>query len=359
MTYPEVYDIFLGYIDAVNLDLGWMLSTGCFIKTTFYVDLLMSTIGPLIVTFLVLVSYHVNSRRCPVDNDEARIRLRNRHGSVIFWVSFLLYATVSSSIFQCFACDNLDNGKSYLRADHRMECYTRVYAGIMSIVYPFGIPFFYGLILYRNRATLRNTASREAAMDMAVFKDLWRQYRPEVHFYEVVECLRRVLLSGVVVFIFPNTAGQLATSFIIALFFFTVLMVLNPYNDRRDGWLAMTGHLVVMMSMFVALMQKVNTSDDDSLSQNVFAGILIVANCIMILAAGAEACGMCFLSIKEMNIPVRSTPPNQRILPISPVMVELPAWNPLQGNGQERQASPDHIPSALKGNGLIMRNAIL
>ena len=341
MTYPEVYDVFLGYVDTVNLDLGWMLSTGCFIKTNFYVDLLVSTIGPLIVTFLVVVSYHVNSRRCPVDNDEARIRLRNRHGSVIFWVSFLLYTTVSSSIFQCFACDNLDNGKSYLRADHRIECYTRehtffmVYAGIMSIVYPFGIPFFYGLVLCRNRATLRNTASREAAVDVAVFKDLWRQYRPEVYFYEVVEYLRRVLLTGVVVFIFPNTAGQLATSFIIALFFFTVLMVLNPYNDRWDGWLAMIGHLVVMMSMFVALMQKVNTSDDDILSQNVFAGILIGGNCIMILAVGAEACGTCFVSIKEINTPVRSTPPSQRSLPMSFAMVELPAWDSSQGNEQE------------------------
>ena len=140
MTYPEVYAGFLEYIDVFNLNLSWMLSTGCLVKTSFVVDLLVCTIGPLIVAFLVLVSYKVIKKLCPVENGEAYSRLHNSHGTLLFWVSFLVYSNVSSTIFQAFACDDLDNGKSYLRANHDLECYTAkhkivmAYASIMSIV---------------------------------------------------------------------------------------------------------------------------------------------------------------------------------------------------------------------------------
>ncbi|CAN0498410.1 unnamed protein product, partial [Scytosiphon promiscuus] len=174
----------------------------------------------------------------------------------LFWVSFLVYATVSSAIFQTFACVDFDNGKSYIRADHSLECYTpthtwfRVYAGVMGVVYPFGIPFGYAVVLYRARAALKDTATPEtSATDVTVLRELWVAYRAEVYFYEVVECVRRAVLSGVIVFIFPNTAGQIATAFLLALFFAAVFMLLDPYSSWCDTWAARTGHMIVLMSM--------------------------------------------------------------------------------------------------------------
>ena len=307
MTYPEIYGIFLEYVDVFNLNLGWIISVGCLVKTNFYVDLLISTIGPLIVAFIVFQSYRVNKRRLPTTNEAVRSRIQNSHGSILFWVSFLLYATVSSSVFQSFACDDLDNGKSYLRADYRFECYTvghkiiMAYALVMVVVYPFGIPFCYGLLLYRNRNHLKVMTRREAVLDLAPIKDLWRPYRPEAFFYEVIECLRRVLLSGVVVFFFPNTAGQVATTFLLALFFFALLLILDPYMSQWDSWLARIGHIIVMLSMFVALLRKVDTSDDDSFSQDTFGSILVAANCILIMAVVIEAFGLCFLVVQDMS----------------------------------------------------------
>ncbi|CAN0591359.1 unnamed protein product, partial [Laminaria digitata] len=175
-----------------------------------------------------------------------RARLDRKHSSALFWVSFLVYATVSSSTFQTFACDDFDNGPSHLRVDHSLECYTpqhtmfRVYAGVMGVVYPFGIPAYYMAVLYRNRAALKDAVARETATttDVACFQELWGAYQPDVYFYEVVECVRRVVLSGVVVFIFPNTAGQVATAFLLALFFAALFMALDPYTSRFDTWLA-------------------------------------------------------------------------------------------------------------------------
>lgn len=68
-----------------------------------------------------------------------RAEIGRRHVSVIFWVSFLCYTTISSTIFQTFACDEWDTGVSYLRVGHSLECYTaehtlfRIHAGMMTV----------------------------------------------------------------------------------------------------------------------------------------------------------------------------------------------------------------------------------
>ncbi|CAM9229833.1 unnamed protein product, partial [Laminaria digitata] len=80
----------------------------------------------------------------------------------LLWVSFLVYATVSSAIFQPFACDDFDNGVSNVRVDNSLECYIakytlfRVYAGVIVVVYPFGVPFCYSVVLHRSRAALKD-----------------------------------------------------------------------------------------------------------------------------------------------------------------------------------------------------------
>lgn len=311
VVYPDVYNTFLAYADVVNLNLGWMLSAGCLIDTDFYDNLLVSTIVPLVVVVVVATSHRITSSRTPTSDRKTRARIDRRHASAVFWVSFLVYATVSSAIFQTFACDEIDNGRSYLRVDHSLECHTHehvlfmLYAGVMGVVYPFGIPFCYGVILYRGRTALTDTVKRESSTtDVTTLRELWGAYRPEVYYYEVVECVRRVVLSGVIVFIFPNTAGQIATAFLLALLFAAVFMALDPYTSGFDTLVARTGHMVVLMSMFVALLQKVDMGEDDEFSQNVFAIVLILANLGMIVAAAAEACGMCFVAVQEIRQPV-------------------------------------------------------
>ena len=40
------------------------------------------------------------------------------------------------------------------------------------------------------------------------------------------------LLTGIMVFIFPNTAAQIAVTFVVEFFFFVVSVVLLPYRKR-------------------------------------------------------------------------------------------------------------------------------
>lgn len=311
MAYPEIYETFLGYVDVVNLDLAWMMSAGCLIDTDFYDSLLVSTIGPLVMTGLVLLSRTVMRRRYPANDQIKRSKSDRRHASAIFWVSFLVYSKTSGTIFQAFACDEIDNGTSFLRVDHSVQCFTprhkwfMGYAGVMSIIYPFGIPFCYAAVLYYARTAIKS-GQEAVAGSTVVLKELWQPYQKDAYFYEVVECLRRVVLSGVVVFVLPNTAGQIATSFLLSMFFFVIFMVLNPYQHRSDTWLGIIGHAVVMLSMFSGLLEKVDIEGDDSFSQEVFAVVLIVAHLAMVLFLAAEACGVSLVVVQEFRRPSRA-----------------------------------------------------
>lgn len=309
VTYPDVYETLVGYIDIIDLDLAWMLSAECWVDTNFYDTLLATTIAPLMVSGLVLASFTMRSHRCCAEDQDQRSRIKHKHATVLYLISFLVYSSASSVVFQTFACDDIDNGKSFLRADHSIQCFTTehrvymAYAGLMCLVYPFGVPFCYAATLYQARHGIKSDV--ESIRDKAtVLRALHAPYRRDVYYYEVVECFRRVIISGIVVFILPNTAGQVMTTFLLSLFFFAAFTVLDPYSDVLDTWLARVGHAIVMMSMFVALVVKVDTEGDDGFSQDVFAGALVLINCAMVLTVVAEAFGICSAVVREVREPV-------------------------------------------------------
>ncbi|CAN0502464.1 unnamed protein product, partial [Scytosiphon promiscuus] len=148
-------------------------------------------------------------------------------------LTFLVYSSTSSTVFQTFACETLEDGIEYLRADYRIHCTDakhkafEVYAGIMVFVYPFGIPLLYAFLLYQHRDVLADSgADKSGARSIS---GLWEPYKPGRFFYEVIECVRRVMLTGVVVFIYPNDAAQIAITILNVFFFFALFEMLSPY----------------------------------------------------------------------------------------------------------------------------------
>ena len=160
----------------------------------------------------------------------------------------------------------------------------------MILLYPLGIPVFYGCILFKNREILHDRDHLEnLPADVEMTAVLWRQYKPDRYYYEVVECARRVTLTGVVVFIYPNTAAQVSVTLVLAFVFVMVSESLAPYASRKDAWMSRVAHIVVFLSMFQALVLKADVSNESSDSQEVFGGVLLAANACMVAAVITEA----------------------------------------------------------------------
>lgn len=94
---------------------------------------------------------------------------------------------------------------------------------------------------------------------------------------------RRISLTGLAIFIHPGSAAQVAIEALFAVVFYAVFENLNPFVDRIDAWLYRSGTWFIYLSMYLALLLKANTTDDDSTSQEVFAGLLIAATGSMVL----------------------------------------------------------------------------
>eukprot|EP00903_Cladosiphon_okamuranus_P005767 g5717.t2 len=294
VTYPQSYQAFLDGLNVVNFDLSWVLSAGCIMDVDFHDRLLMSTIGP-IVAVLFLGCTYAAAIRIHRGATETLQNVRHKHVSLVLLLTFFVYSSVSSVLFSTFACEVLEDGKNYLRSDYRIECDSarhrgfQVYAGFMIVVYTVGIPAFYAALLFKDRDILRQEKrDRGSASRVSSTSNLWQPYKPSVFYYEVIECARRILLAGVIVFIYPNSAPQIAISLMIAFAFVLISEGLAPYASRWDHWISRTGHVVVISSMYVALLLKVDVSSERSSSQKVFEGVLVAVHVVMVLVVLVE-----------------------------------------------------------------------
>eukprot|EP00904_Undaria_pinnatifida_P004259 jgi/Undpi1/13834/HiC_scaffold_9.g03485.m1 len=297
VTYPGLYQDLLNGLDVFNFDLGWVLSADCIFDIDFHDRLLVSTISPITALLFLACTYatatHINHGK-----PESLQNIRNKHVSMVLLLTFLVYSSVSATLFKTFACEELDDDKQYLRSDYRIECNSskhkgfQVYAGCMIVLYTVGIPALYLGLLFRDRDVLRiKEADREGPPRSRVTStsDLWKPYKPSVFYYEVIECGRRILLAGVVVFIYPNTAAQIAVTLVIAFAFALISEGLAPYATGWDTWISRIGHVVVFVSMYVALLLKVDVSDERASSQKVFETVLVAAHVCMVVVVVIEA----------------------------------------------------------------------
>ena len=272
-----------------------MLSASCMVEIDVHGRLLFTTIGPIVVIMLLGITYIIAARRNR-PSEETVQNVQQKHLSAVLLLTFFVYSNVSSILFQTFACEHLEDGKLYLRADYRIECNSRkheklqVYAAIMIIIYALGIPAFYATLLFKNRDILRNDeTSRNNCSRVLPTSGLWRPYKPQVYYFETIECIRRALMVGVIVFFDPNTASQIAVTLMLAFTFVIVSESLDPYASRWNTWLSRTGHVVVFFTVYVALLLKVDVSLERRDSQRVFEVILVVINACMIAAVIIQA----------------------------------------------------------------------
>lgn len=297
VVYPGVYQDFLDGVNFLNFDLAWI--TGCIFETDFHDKLLIATIGPVLALLCLALTFFIG-RSLNHDSAESCGRVAKKHLSSVLFLTFLIYSSVSTILFQTFSCEEFEEGSSYLRADFRIDCDSKRhgnmenYASVMIGIYTVGIPGWYAYLMLNKD---KNSSSA---------RGLWDSYKSGRYYYELIECARRVLLTGVVVFIYPNTSAQIAITLMIAFVFFGISEALSPYASKWDKWVNRMGHVIVYTSMYVALLLKVDVSDESSESQEFFEIFLVVVNGVLILSIVVETV---FMAMSMRRDPKESVAP--------------------------------------------------
>jgi hypothetical protein len=276
---------------------------------------------------------HPATQRQKSSRTVASEHAKAKHTSAFLTFTFLIFSTVSTVVFQTFACDDLTGtNQSWLRTDYSVSCDTDIhdvyeaYAAAMIVVYPIGIPALYAYLLWRHRARLNpvtaisskgtttacttaaigvstdsfsdsepeqqctnnvDTRANDATLDTISF--LWSPYKQQAYWWEVVECIRRLLLTGFLVFILPGTAGQSAVSCVFAGVSLSVFGLVQPHADTADSndyWL---GTWILFLSTFIALLLKGDYTHEDAYFSKFMAVVLVVFNIILILSAAIQS----------------------------------------------------------------------
>ena len=109
---------------------------------------------------------------------------------------------------------------------------------------------------------------------------------------QVIECFRRIMLTGVVVFVFPGDAAQIAVTIVISFVFLLISEALRPYESVLETWLSRAGHAVLFFSFFAALLYKVDVTNERETSQEAFGIVMVLVNAVLVLVVLCHALGI-------------------------------------------------------------------
>jgi hypothetical protein len=160
--------------------------------------------------------------------------------------SYLLYPSISALFFQTFNCREIDHD-NFLAPDLSIDCNSSEHARaegvawVMIAAFSIGLPAIYQALLYPHRKRLASSFSHEGAegsgpqASFKMFEFLYGDYKPQFYWWEGLEIVRKLLLTGVLVQFQKGSLVQTVMAMVIIVLHMLLLAHFKPYKRARDG----------------------------------------------------------------------------------------------------------------------------
>jgi hypothetical protein len=264
-----------------------------------------ATMVPFICTLPVLLmwAYHYNKEQ-QFSHTLAKERraLKMNTISLLLSITYFFLPSASMAIFAVFPCDYMDDDRMFLKNDYQISCDPDnvehngylVYASIMTCLFPVGIPALYIMLLWKDRKILNPDPKRKGNETLIIDKRektpeiqhtifLWGSYRPNAWWFEIFECVRRILLTGALVFVQQGSQTQVALGTLICITCGIIFALVWPYATYRDNVLGMLSHCQLIGTLFSAMMFKLGKNADSAYDQEASGWLLITLNGVVFL----------------------------------------------------------------------------
>ena len=165
-------------------------------SVNFHDALILSTALPLV---LVMLSWICTAVAPAVVSHERAVQFT-------LLVAFIVLPFTSTRIFQTFIFTEFSDGSRLLTADLSLGCEGPVYEGmfvfsvIQCCVFPIGVPAMFMCVLWSHRESIVSRDPTKACpQELQHIAFLFEYYSNAAYFWEVVECVRRLLLSSALI----------------------------------------------------------------------------------------------------------------------------------------------------------------
>jgi hypothetical protein len=117
---------------------------------------------------------------------------------------------------------------------------------------------------------------------------LFEAYEPRCYYFETVECLRRLALTGLLVFIEAGSLLQIVCGSFIAMIAMIVYGVFAPFDKQSDDNLFVFAQLMTFLQLYFALLIRTDAMEG-AMSENMMGGFMLFFNfAVMIFSAIGE-----------------------------------------------------------------------
>jgi len=285
VRFPQVFENFARSVSQfANLSFIHVARVDCMMDVNFYTSLLTMTVAPIVAgLFIIFISF--TYAKCARLNAQRRGEVLHDTVAVLLTLSYLVFASVSTKIFETFNCKTFsDDPTLYLVADQSVSCDTpthalwQIYAGCMVLFYPFGTPFIYSLLLWRDREVLKVEEERDDCERAKNSAFLWDQYTGDFWWFDIFDCARRLFQTSLLIFVFKGLASQIVCAMMISAATFAAFLHWKPFEKDSDNHLAIASQCSIYFTLFYALLTKMGVDDEEGYDDNMFGALLIMIN---------------------------------------------------------------------------------
>ena len=299
---PPAFGSLLRVFGLVELDLPALLPFSCIFPFNFHGKLVMLTTTPVCIVYHLFLAANI-AAKCQ------KRRLYDLCSFVGFFLMFTMYNIAMTSSFHFLSCSSPrgllplygESNLRYLNADPSISCdqtmylTMRNYAIAMIFMIGFGVPTFFGLVLFAERQAFRilrdgvpaarpsgkgnlfvrcltcygrafsnrgnmpyktpfgrgeGPQTPEAAQEY-LRTDAWpawylaMPYKPKRFWWEVVECWRKANLAGTPVFLIHGSSEQARVILVFLGLWWLAMALAKPFLRASDALLAHLSHALI------------------------------------------------------------------------------------------------------------------
>jgi hypothetical protein len=132
-------------------------------------------------------------------------------------------------------------------------------------------------------ATSTPTLEIARASTIAHLEFLFAEYEPRCYLFIIFECVRRLMLTGLLIFIYAGSLTQIIVGQFIAVISMRILSMANPYIEDIDDSLANMGQLQIVLVFIASLVLFAkDMPEQEGAPGNIFKGPLFAFVMVLI-----------------------------------------------------------------------------
>ena len=251
------------------------------------------------------------------------LRYLQKQQTTSTWISggaqmlLMFHAPVSMRAFLYFDCTTLGR-RHFLRADYSIECYEQEWnaflplALILLVAFAIGLPLALGGYMGYHRRALRSPAMRQ------FLGFIMSRYRPGVEWWEIQEVLRKMVLTGMLIYLPIKSRTAIAVAICI-----TSLVLLNYFRSHTSKmvfWMCQVSYLLTTSKFLVTIFGQTMTEGDGVSEDDRTLGIILVITDVAMYATGIMCCVLITwkaVNQKEKDAPAKKRPPQRPLQPLA------------------------------------------